>query len=167
MLRRRHLPLSPPSNPRQSRPPRSRPALEPNIEATEEPTVEPTPEPTRHPTPKPPNKTSRKPKVPKSGSTVAKIAATPSVAQQLAKLKRQLLAEHIKELAKNPPPEDEDDDDTETAVTAPNGSAGGGPVVSPMHRVKAAAMESGRAPAARAFYRTRNFCCTIRLCRIR
>jgi TonB family protein len=106
------------------------PGLEPNIEATEEPTVEPTPEPTRHPAPKPtPNKTSRKPKVPKSGSTVAKIAATPSVAQQLAKLKRQLLAEHIKELAKNPPPEDEDDDDTDTSETAPNNSAGGGPVV--------------------------------------
>ncbi len=107
------------------------PGLEPNIDATEEPTVEPTPEPTRHPTPKPtPNKTSRKPKVPKSGSTVAKIASTPTVAQQLAKLKRQLLAEHVKELASNPPPEDEDDGDSESSETpAARGPAGGGPVV--------------------------------------
>ncbi len=83
------------------------PALEPNIEATEEPTVEPTvaptpaptPRPKKHPTPKPTPNTSRK--SPKAGSTVAKFASTPSVAQQLAKLKRQLLAEHVKELAKN------------------------------------------------------------------
>jgi TonB family protein len=110
------------------------PSLEPNIEATEEPTVAPTPEPTQQPTkhatakPKPtPEKVNRN--RPRSGSTVAKIASTPSVAQQLAKLKRQLLAEHIKELAKNPPPEDEDGDDTEAPDTPDKGPAGGGPVV--------------------------------------
>ena len=40
-----------------------------------------------------------------------KVASTPSVAQQMAKLKRQLLAEHIKELANNPPPEDDEGDE--------------------------------------------------------
>jgi TonB family protein len=112
------------------------PALEPNIEATEEPTVEPTvaptpaptPRPKKHPTPKPtPDKASRK--SPKAGSTVAKFASTPSVAQQLAKLKRQLLAEHVKELAKEQPPDDEGDDEPDTSETAPKGPAGGGPVL--------------------------------------
>jgi len=112
------------------------PALEPNIEATDEPTVEPTiaptpaptPRPKKHPTPKPtPNKASRKPN---AGSTVAKFASTPSVAQQLARLKRQLLAEHVKELA-NKEAEDEDDDDNDTSATPAKGPAGGGPVVAP------------------------------------
>ncbi len=107
---------------------------EPSIEATVAPTIEPTPqptqEPTKHATPKPtPDKASRNP--PKSESTAAKakIAATPSVEQRLAMLRRRLLAEHVKELAKNPPPEDEDDDDTDTPDTATKGPAGGGPVV--------------------------------------
>ena len=107
---------------------------EPSIKATVAPTVEPTPqptqEPTKHATPKPtPDKASRNP--PKSESTAAKakIAATPSVEQRLAMLRRRLLAEHVKELAKNPPPEDEDDDDTDTPDTATKGPAGGGPVV--------------------------------------
>ena len=65
------------------------PSLEPNLEATEEPTIAPTPEPTKQPrkhaTPKPtPDRTRNRPK---SGSTVAKIAATPSVAQRMAKLR--------------------------------------------------------------------------------
>ena len=42
---------------------------------------------------------------------MAKVAATPSVAEQMAKLKRQLLAERLAMLKKNPPPEDEDGDD--------------------------------------------------------
>ncbi|MGC2760757.1 MAG: hypothetical protein WA206_05570, partial [Candidatus Binatus sp.] len=106
----------------------------PSIEATVAPTVEPTPqptqEPTKHATPKPtPDKESRN--QPKSESTAAKakIAATPSVEQRLAMLRRRLLAEHVKELAKNPPPEDEDDDDTDTPDTTTKGPAGGGPVV--------------------------------------
>ncbi len=107
------------------------PALEPNIEGTEEPTAEPTPEPThqptKHPTPKPtPEKARNRPK---AGSTVAKVASTPSVAERMAKLKRELLAERVKELAKNPPPEDEGDDDTDMPDENPKGPAGGGPVI--------------------------------------
>ncbi len=105
------------------------PTIAPTIEATASPTPEPTQEPTKHPTPKPtPDKASRNP--PKSESTAAKakIAATPSVEQRLAMLKRRLLAEHVKELAKNPP-EDEDDDDSNAPDSAPTGPAGGGPVV--------------------------------------
>jgi len=102
------------------------PSSQPTVEATVEPTVEPTPEPTKNPTPKPtPNKASRNPR---AGSTVAKIASTPSVEQRLAKLKQQLLAEHVKELEKNPP-EDEGDDDTDAPKANPKGPAGGGPVV--------------------------------------
>jgi TonB family protein len=106
------------------------PALEPNIEGTEEPTVEPTPEPTheptKHPTPKPtPEKVRNRPK---AGSTVARVASTPSVAERMAKLKRQLLADRVKELAKNPP-EDEGDDDTDMPDDNSPGPAGGGPVI--------------------------------------
>jgi TonB family protein len=108
------------------------PALEPNIEGTEEPTIEPTPEPTHQPTkrpaPKPtPEKASRH--RPKAGSTVAKVAATPSVAERMAKLKRELRETKVKELAKNPPPEDEDDDDTDMPDDNSPGPAGGGPVI--------------------------------------
>jgi TonB family protein len=108
------------------------PALEPPIEDTAEPTVEPTPEPThqptKHPAPRPtPEKASRH--RPKAGSTVAIIASTPSVAERMAKLKRQLRADRDKELAKNPPPEDEDDDDTDMPDDNSPGPAGGGPVV--------------------------------------
>ena len=109
------------------------PSIEPTIEATAAPTLAPTPQPThppkKHATPKPtPDKASRNP--PKSESTTAKakIASTPSVEQRLARLRRQLLAEHVKELAKNPP-EDEDDNDSDAADRAPTGPAGGGPVV--------------------------------------
>jgi TonB family protein len=108
------------------------PSLEPNIEGTEEPTIAPTPEPThqptKHATPKPtPEKARNRPK---AGSTVAKIAATPSVAQRMAKLRRQLFEAHVKELAKNATSEDEDDDDdTDMSDTTAKGPAGGGPVV--------------------------------------
>ncbi len=106
-------------------------SLEPNLDATKEPTVAPTPVPTprpmKHAAPKPtPYKTNRN--RPKAGSTVAIIAATPSVAQQLAKLKHKLLEQHLADLAKNPPP-DEDDDDTDASDTTAPGPAGGGPVV--------------------------------------
>jgi TonB family protein len=109
-------------------------ALEPNLEATEAPTPEPapTPKPTRQPkkhaTPKrTPEKASR----PKAESTVAMIGATTSVEERMAKLRRQLLAEHIKALAKNPPSEDEDEggDSDETEPPA-KGPGGGGPVAS-------------------------------------
>ena len=111
------------------------PSLEPNLEATEEPTIAPTPEPTPQPTktkraapkarPTPEKARNR----PKSGSTVAKIASTPTVAERMAKLKRQLLAWRVKEIAKNPPPDDEDDDDTDMSDATAKGPAGGGPVV--------------------------------------
>jgi TonB family protein len=108
------------------------PALEPNLEATEEPTVAPTPEPTqqptKHPTPKP-KPTPDKARIrPKSGSTVAKIASTPSVAQQLAKLKRDLMAKHLEEMAKK---DEGDYDDPDAPDTTAPGPAGGGPVVAP------------------------------------
>ena len=108
------------------------PTPAPTVEPTAAPTIEPTPEPTHAPkksaAPKPtPDKASRNRARPES--TIAKIASTPSVEQRLAKLRRQLLAEHVKDLAKNPPPEDEDDDDTDESDTAAKGPAGGGPVV--------------------------------------
>ena len=107
-------------------------SLEPNIEATEEPTITPTPEPTqqptKHATPKStPQKVRNRPK---AGSTVAKIASTPSVAQRMAQLKRKLFEEHVKEIAKNPPPDGEDDsDDADMPDTGETGPRGGGPVV--------------------------------------
>jgi TonB family protein len=111
-------------------------SLEPNFDATEAPTIAPTPEPTPQPTktkravpkakPTPEKARNRS----KSGSTVAKVASTPSVAERMAKLKGQLLAWRVKELAKNPPPDDEDDpDDTDTTDTGEAGPRGGGPVV--------------------------------------
>lgn len=114
--------------------PTPEPTTAPTIEATEAPTVEPTPEPTQQPTmkatakPRPtPEKANRN--RPRSASTVAKIASTPSVAERMAKLKRELLAERVKELAKNPPPEDDEGDDTDAPDTGAKGAAGGGPVV--------------------------------------
>jgi TonB family protein len=62
---------------------------------------------------------------------VAKIAATPSVAQRMAKLRRELLEHHMKDLANNPPPDEEDPGDEEMADNPPTGPAGGGPVVAP------------------------------------
>ncbi len=123
--------------------PTTTPTPEPTVEATVAPTIAPTvaptiapmPQPTaapaKHAKPKPtPDKASRNP--PKSESTVAKakIASTPSVDQRFAMLRRRLLAEHVKELAKNPPAEDEDDDDdSDAADRDATGPAGGGPVV--------------------------------------
>jgi len=108
------------------------PALEPNLEATEEPTVAPTPEPTqqptKHPTPKA-KPTPDKARIrPKSGSTVAKIAATPSVAQRMAKLKRDLREKYREEMAKKDEGDDEEDDPDAPDTAAP-GPAGGGPVM--------------------------------------
>jgi TonB family protein len=107
------------------------PSLEPNLEATEEPTAAPTPEPTqqpkKHATPKPtPDRTRNRPK---SGSTVARIAATPSVSERMQKLRQQLLAKHMKDLAENPPDEEDPGDEEEMPDTPPPGPAGGGPVV--------------------------------------
>jgi TonB family protein len=108
------------------------PSLEPNLDATEEPTIAPTPEPTQQPTKHatPKSTPERTRNHPKAGSTVAKIASTPSVAQRMAQLKHKLFEEHVKQIAKNPPPDDEDEsDDTEPSDTRAKGPAGGGPVV--------------------------------------
>ena len=105
------------------------PTVEPTAAPTLAPTPQPTPEPAKRAKPKPtPDKASRN--RPKSESTAAqaKIASTPSVAQRFAMLRRRMLAEHVKDLAKNPPPEDEDDDDS-ADDSAAGGPAGGGPVV--------------------------------------
>jgi TonB family protein len=113
------------------------PSLEPNIEATEEPTaaptIAPTPEPTKqpkkHPTPKAtPDRTRNRPK---AGSTVAKIAATPSVAERMAKLRQDLLKHYMEDRKNNPPDDEDPDDDTEPTEMADKGPAGGGPVVAP------------------------------------
>jgi TonB family protein len=109
------------------------PALEPNLEATEEPTAEPTVEPTPVPTKQPrkhatPKPTPDKARIrPKPGSTVAKIASTPSVAQQLAKLKRDLMAKHLEEMAKKDEGDGGDEGPDAPDATAP-GPEGGGPV---------------------------------------
>jgi len=117
-------------NPKPTEAPTATPTPEPTVEATPQPSIAPTPQPTqppkKHATPKPtPEKAIRN--APKSESTTAKakIASTPSVEQRLAMLKRHLLAEHVKQLEKNPPPEDEDDDDSDM----PEAPAGGGPVL--------------------------------------
>ncbi len=109
------------------------PTVEPTVEPTIAPTIAPTPQPTaapaKHAKPKPtPDRASRNRPKPESTTAKAKIASTPSVAQQFAKLRRHLLAEHVEELAKNPP-EDEDGDDSGAAEANPKGPAGGGPVV--------------------------------------
>jgi TonB family protein len=110
--------------------------LEPNLDATEAPTIAPTPEPTPQPTktkravPKAKPTPDRTRNRPKGGSTVAKIASTPSVAQRMAQLKRKLFEEHVKQVAKNPPPDEEDDpDDRDMPETGETGPRGGGPVV--------------------------------------
>jgi len=101
---------------------------EPSVEATPSPTPEPTKQPTKHASPK--STPERAHNRPKAGSTVAKIASTPSVAQRMAALKRKLFEEHVKEIAKNPPPDDEGgDDDPDVPETSARGPAGGGPVV--------------------------------------
>ncbi len=104
------------------------PTVEPTAMPTQ--TPEPTPKPTRTPKPRP-TKTAPQPakRNPKAGPTIviAKAAATPSVEDRLAMLKRNLLAEHLKEQAKKHADEDTGDD-SEAAVDTNSGSSGGGPV---------------------------------------
>jgi len=103
---------------------------------TEVPTPRPTPKPPQpkklaapRPTPKPPER-SQKPPHPKptAAIAIAKVESTPSVKQQLLKLREQLLAEHLiqaKKAAEAATPEpDEGDEGDEEADTS-----GGGPVV--------------------------------------
>jgi TonB family protein len=106
------------------------PTPEPTIEATSEPT------PTEAPSPKPthtyratpkPTPAKAKEHKPKGAPTIAlaRAESTPSVAQRLAKIRQQLLANHMKELAKENA-EDEDTDEPDSAATS--GDEGGGPV---------------------------------------
>jgi TonB family protein len=118
--------------------PTPEPTVAPTAEPTVEPTVAPTPEPTEKPTPKPPHSRRATPKPtpqasrghkPKAEATIAiaRAESTASVAQRLARIREQLLAAHMKDLAKRAAEGDEDDsDDTATADSA--GSSGGGPV---------------------------------------
>jgi TonB family protein len=110
----------------------------PTPEPTPEPTIEPTPEPTpsEKPTPKPkpthhatpkPTPVKAKEHKPKAAPTIAlaRAESTPSVAQRLARIRQQLLASHMKELAKENA-EDEDTDEPDSEATS--GDEGGGPV---------------------------------------
>ncbi len=149
------------------------PSLEPPIEATEEPTVAPTPTP--EPTPAAENETSDAEAHAGEGAQSAqgwidggKDRIDAQRRARMAKLRRKLLEQQMKDLAKNPPPDDEDPEDDET---------------SPKHRHRPGWRRTGRreqsterrkrlrnrrpAKAAPVFLRTRNFCCTIRRCRIR
>jgi TonB family protein len=113
-------------------------SLEPPIEATEQPTVEatpqptPSPEPTKRPKKRPsPKPTPEKANRPKAGSTVARVASTPTVAQRMAKLRHDLMEKHMQELAKKEPDEEEDDNPDEPGMdeNPANREGGGGPVV--------------------------------------
>jgi TolA protein len=63
---------------------------------------------------------------PKAAPTIAlaRAESTPSVTQRLAKIRQQLLANHMRELAK----ESAEDEDNETDSEATSGEEGGGPV---------------------------------------
>lgn len=106
------------------------PTPEPTIEATPEPTptAAPSPKPThtRRATPKP-TPVKVKEHKPKAAPTIAlaRAESTPSVAQRLAQIRKQLLSNHMKELAKENA-EDEDTDEPDSGATS--GDEGGGPV---------------------------------------
>ncbi len=113
--------------------PTPEPTPAPTVEPTTPPpteTPEPTPKPTRVPKPRPTRSAQPAKRNPKAGPTIviAKNAATPSVEDRLAMLKRNLLAEHLKEQSKKHNDEDTGDD-SQIAVDAAAGPAGGGPVV--------------------------------------
>jgi TonB family protein len=123
--------------------PTPQPTAEPTPEPTEEPTPEPTPEPTRAPTPKPTHRPTPRPTpaprhrralptptpVPKrserrrpapSKVVIVRTESAPSVKEQLAALKENLLKEHLAERA--------------AAKAPPKGPSGGGPVVANVPR---------------------------------
>jgi len=106
------------------------PTPEPTIMATPEPTPSempsPTPAHTHRATPKPTPVKAREHK-PKTEPTIAlaRAESTPSVAQRLAKIRQQLLANRMKELAKQNA-EDEDTDEPDSEATGSD--EGGGPV---------------------------------------
>jgi TonB family protein len=108
------------------------PTPEPTPEPTAEnpkPTPRPTPTPAKHPpTPKPtPNPKAKTTEKTRHEVKIAKAEPTPGVKERLAKLKEQLLAQHLKAQARKVR-EDEEAEDT-GATPAEAGAAGGGPVV--------------------------------------
>lgn len=121
--------ITPTPTPEPTPEPTVAPTVEPTIEPTVAPTPEPTPKPThRHATPKPTPQASKGHK-PMAEPTIAiaRAESTPSVAQRLAKIREQLLANHMKDLAKRAAEGDEDDSD-DTATEDTPGPSGGGPV---------------------------------------
>ncbi len=109
----------------------------PTLTPTPEPTIEATPEPTpsEAPSPKPSHTHGATPKPapvkakehkPKAAPTIAlaRAESTPSVAQRLAQIRQQLLANHMKELHKE---NAEDEDTGEPDSEATSGDEGGGP----------------------------------------
>ncbi len=139
--------------------PTAEPTPTPTPVQTPEPTAAPTPEPTQRPTaapthrprptarpqptPRPQAQRRHKPPPPKikprvmiaAASPVPRAARTPSVKERLAMLRKHLMEEHLKQLAKaekatNEAPSDEDTGDETEGTTASNGNErGGGPVV--------------------------------------
>ncbi len=101
------------------------PTPEPTAQPTVAPTAEPTHTPKPHATPRPTPEV-KKPR-PAPSLAIAK-ASTPSVEQRMAKLREQLLAEHLKE-QKARASDEEEEEDEEAAATPARGSKGGGPVV--------------------------------------
>jgi hypothetical protein len=121
--------------------PTPEPTVEPTPEPTAEPTLAPTPKPTRTPKPRPTHRQTPRPTpaprhhralptptpAPRRGAhsrpkpnEVARAEATPSVKEQLAALRENLLKEHLQEQA--------------AAKTHASGAAGGGPVVASVPR---------------------------------
>ncbi len=115
--------------------PAPKPTPVPRPTRTEAPKRRPTPKPlepkkaaTHRPAPKPPQR-AQKPPHPKPAPAIAiaKVESTPSVKQQLDKLREQLLAEHLahaKKAARQAPAEADEGDEGDEAA-----DSGGGPVV--------------------------------------
>src|SRR5262249_41812986 len=114
--------------------PTPEPTREPAVKATRAPAVH-TPAPKKHPSPAP--TTARGPlKAKPTPIMLARAAATPSVQQRLARLRKQLLAESLKRRTTGRADEDSEDEDADTAPPAA-GAAGRGPVVGSIPRAGA------------------------------
>ncbi|HUA34191.1 MAG TPA: TonB family protein [Candidatus Binataceae bacterium] len=117
--------------------PTPEPTVEPTVEATLEPTPEPTEKPTpkprpshtKHATPKPTPASSKNHNKPKAEATVAIARVDKAiVAAKLAKLREQLMKEHIEQLAKKNAEDADSDDDDDSDTSNATGPSGGGPV---------------------------------------
>jgi colicin import membrane protein len=118
------------------------PSATPTPPVAPPPVVEPTPEPTAAPTPKkvaehhqpkPPEKTKVQHKVPKAKQPPVMLAKNdkPNIQEQLAKIRQQLMTEHLKEQAQDNDNDEDDDDSDDNSQTASNGPSGSGPVTGP------------------------------------